>query len=66
MRHRLLAIICVGWVGIAGFPAQRVEGRAGVLSYSLLLGAAGNMLLTFYPATSWLIAAFNLPQEKTP
>lgn len=66
MRHRLLAIICVSWVGIAGFPAQRVEGCACVSSSNLLLGAASNKLLTFYPAMSRLIAAFNIPQEKTP
>jgi hypothetical protein len=37
---------------------QRIEGGAGVLTYSFLLGAAGNMVLTFYPAMWWLIAAF--------
>lgn len=35
-----------------------VEGRAGVLTYTMLLGAAGNMILTFYPAMTWLIAAY--------
>lgn len=35
-----------------------VEGQAGVLTYTALLGAAGNMILTFYPAMTWLIAAY--------
>jgi hypothetical protein len=35
-----------------------VEGRPGVLTYTVLLGAAGNMILTFYPAMTWLIAAY--------
>jgi hypothetical protein len=35
-----------------------VEGRPGVLTYTALLGAAGNMILTFYPAMTWLIAAY--------
>jgi len=35
-----------------------VEGRAGVLTYTALLGAAGNMILTFYPAMTWLIGAY--------
>lgn len=37
---------------------SRVEGGPGVLTYTFLLGAAGNMMLTFYPAIWWLTAAF--------
>ena len=36
----------------------RVEGGAGTLTYTFLLGAAGNMCLSFYPAIWWLVAAF--------
>ncbi|MDB5968370.1 MAG: putative rane protein [Hydrocarboniphaga sp.] len=39
------------------FIAQ-VERGAGMLTYTFLLGAAGNMALTFYPAIWWLVAAF--------
>jgi hypothetical protein len=36
----------------------RIEGSPGVLSYTALLGGAGNMVLTFYPAIWWLVAAY--------
>lgn len=42
---------------IAHFIA-RIEGGVSVLTYITLLGGAGLMVLTFYPATFWLIAAF--------
>jgi hypothetical protein len=44
-----------------------VEGGAGVLTYTFLLGAAGNMCLTMYPALWWLVAAFrpNRPAQLT-
>lgn len=37
---------------------SRIEGGAGVLTYTCLLGAAGNMVLTFYPAVWWLTGVF--------
>lgn len=37
---------------------NRVEGGAGVLGYFALLGGCGNMVLTFYPAIWWLVAAY--------
>jgi hypothetical protein len=44
-----------------------VEGAPGILSFSALLGGAGNMCLTFYPATLWLWAAYRpeRPAELT-
>ena len=36
----------------------RIEGGAGVLTYTFLLGAAGNMALSFYPPIWWLTAAY--------
>ena len=45
-------------VGISQSRISRIEGGAGVLTYAFLLGAAGNMVLTFYPAIWWLVAAF--------
>lgn len=36
----------------------RIERTPGVLTYGFLLGAAGNMCLTIYPALWWLVAAF--------
>ena len=43
------------------------EGSVGILSFSALLGGAGNMCLTFYPATLWLWAAYRpeRPAEVT-
>ena len=40
-----------------------VEGGTGILSFSALLGGAGNMCLTFYPATLWLWAAYR-PERR--
>lgn len=42
---------------MAHFIAQ-VERGAGMLTFTFLLGAVGNMVLTFYPAVWWLVAAY--------
>lgn len=36
----------------------KVEGGVGVLTFVALLGGAGLAVLTFYPATFWLVAAY--------
>jgi len=41
-----------------------VEGSAGMLTFCALIGGAGNMCLTFYPATFWLLAAYR--PERAP
>jgi hypothetical protein len=37
---------------------RKVEGGAGVLTFTVLLGGVGNMVLSFLPGMIWLIAAF--------
>jgi hypothetical protein len=65
MRIRIGMVVvmfaALAFMWFAAVMAQfiaRIEGTAGVLTYTLLLGGAGNMVLTFYPAVWWLTAAF--------
>jgi hypothetical protein len=37
---------------------SKIEGGAGVLTYGVVIGGCGNMVLTFYPAIWWLVAAY--------
>jgi hypothetical protein len=37
---------------------SKVEGGAGVLTYGVVIGGCGNMVLSFYPAIWWLVAAY--------
>jgi hypothetical protein len=41
---------------------RKVEGGAGVLTFTVLLGGVGNMVLSFLPGMIWLIAAYR-PQR---
>jgi hypothetical protein len=52
------ALVFVPFGAVLGQFLARIEGGAGVLTYSCLLGSAGTMMLTFYPAIWWLVAAF--------
>jgi hypothetical protein len=54
----IAAMVFIPFAAVLSQLLARVEGSAGVLAYSMLLGAAGNMVLTFYPAIWWLVAAF--------
>lgn len=54
----LAALIFIPFAAVTSQFIARIEGTAGVLTYTFLLGAAGNMVLTFYPAIWWLTAAF--------
>jgi len=54
----LAALIFIPFAAVMSQFIARIEGTAGVLTYTFLLGAAGNMALTFYPAIWWLTAAF--------
>lgn len=54
----LSAMIFIPFAAVAAQFIARIEGTAGVLTYTFLLGAAGNMVLTFYPAIWWLTAAY--------
>lgn len=52
------AFVFIPYAAAAAHYVARIEGGAGILTYTLLLGAAGNMALTFYPAIWWLTAAY--------
>ncbi len=52
------AFVFIPFAAVAGQYVARIEGGAGILTYTLLLGGAGNMVLTFYPAIWWLTAAY--------
>ena len=52
------ALVFIPFAAVAGQYVARIEGGAGILTYTLLLGGAGNMVLTFYPAIWWLTAAY--------
>lgn len=52
------ALAFVPFVAVMAQRIARIEGGAGVLTYTFLLGGAGNMVLTFYPSIWWLTAAF--------
>jgi len=54
----LAALVFIPFAAVMSQFIARIEGTAGVLTYTFLLGAAGNMMLTFYPAIWWLTAAF--------
>lgn len=54
----LAALLMIPFAGVISQALARVEGGAGVLTYTALLGGVGNMVLTFYPAIWWLVAAY--------
>jgi hypothetical protein len=54
----LAALVFIPFGAVVSQFIARIEGTASVLTYTFLLGAAGNMVLTFYPAVWWLTAAY--------
>jgi hypothetical protein len=52
------ALIFIPFVAVIAKFIARIEDGAGVLTYTWLLGGVGNMVLTFYPAIWWLVAAY--------
>jgi hypothetical protein len=54
----LAALVFIPFAATVAHFIARIEGTASVLTYTFLLGAAGNMVLTFYPAIWWLTAAY--------
>lgn len=52
------ALVYIPFAAVVSQFIARIEGTAGIVTYSFILGAAGNMMLTFYPAIWWLTAAF--------
>jgi hypothetical protein len=59
MLFVMLAALCMIPFGAAIAQAlSQIEGRVGMLAFCGLIGSVGNMVLTFYPATWWLVAAY--------
>lgn len=58
------ALVFIPFAGILTRFIAQIEGGMGVLTYTALLGSAGNMILTFYPAMTWLIAVYR--PERNP
>jgi hypothetical protein len=54
----LAALFMVPFTAAIVQTLSRAEGGTGMLSWIGLLGGVGNMVLTFYPATWWLVAAY--------
>lgn len=52
------AFMVMPFTAILARYIARIEGSPGVLTYSVIMGGGGNMVLTFYPAIFWLVAAF--------
>lgn len=52
------ALVFIPFAAAMSHYIARIEGGPGTLTYIFLLGAAGNMVLTFYPSVWWLTAAF--------
>lgn len=52
------ALVLLPFAAVMSHFIARIEGGASVLTYTFLLGTAGNMALTFYPAIWWLVASF--------
>lgn len=48
----------VPWTALLAKMIQAVEGRAGILTYSMVIAGCTNVLLTAYPAGWWLIASY--------
>jgi hypothetical protein len=57
------ALALIPFAAVMAQFIARVEGGPGVLTYSVLLGGAGTMVLTFYPAVWWLVAVYR-PQRS--
>jgi hypothetical protein len=58
------AVLCVPFTAILAQYVARIEGKPGILTYSVIMGGMGNTILTFYPAIYWLVAAYR--PERSP
>lgn len=52
------AAFCTPFTVIAAQYIARIEGKPGILTYAMLMGGVCNVVLTFYPAIFWLVAAY--------
>jgi hypothetical protein len=57
------ALVFIPFGAVLVHYVKQIEGGAGMLTYAALLGCAGNMILSFYPAMMWLVAAYR-PQRN--
>jgi len=65
MKIRIGMVICmfaamfmIPFGAAVSTQIARIEGKAGVLTYSCVMGCFGNAMLSFYPPIWWLIAAY--------
>lgn len=52
------AVFCIPFLSIVAQYVSRIEGKSGVLTYSVIAGGVCNVVLTFFPAIFWLVAAY--------
>lgn len=52
------AALCIPFTAALAQYVARIEGKPGVLTYSVIGGGICNTILTFYPAIFWLVAAY--------
>jgi hypothetical protein len=52
------AALCIPFTAIMARYIARIEGSPGVLTYGMIMGGMGNVVLSFYPAIFWLVAAY--------
>jgi hypothetical protein len=52
------AALCIPFTAIMARYIARIEGGPSVLTYGMVMGGMGNVVLTFYPAIFWLVAAY--------
>lgn len=57
------ALVFIPFGAVLVHYVRQIEGGTGMLTYAALLGCAGNMILSFYPAMMWLVAAYR-PQRN--
>lgn len=58
------ALIFIPFAAAMCRELARIEGGAGVLTFTCALGGVGNMVLSFYPAVWWLAGVFR--PERAP
>jgi hypothetical protein len=52
------AMLCIPFTSILAQYVARIEGKPGILTYAVVMGGVCNVVLTFYPAIFWLVAAY--------
>ena len=60
----LASAFYVPFTAVLAKLVMRVENRVGILTISQVMGGAGNVLLTFYPAVWWLSISYR-PERRS-